>query len=201
MRWAVRFLGLAFGIFWLALPVKAEILVENTLVKNTLVANTLAAADYAKAPFGSVLFVRHALAPGTGDPRHFTIDECATQRNLDAVGRRQAVELGAQLRGLGLSFARVYSSQWCRCRETAELMQMGPVADLAYLNSFYQGIVPRGPTLAGLRSVLDALPDDGGITLMVTHFVTISAITGISVPSGGGVAYDPISGKAVKITF
>jgi len=161
----------------------------------------LTGAAYAKAPVGTVLFVRHALAPGNGDPAGFSLDDCRTQRNLDDVGRDQARELGRRMQQLGLTFVRVYSSQWCRCRETASLMAMGPVLELPYLNSFYQNIVPREETLAGLRATLATLPDDGELTLMVTHFVTISAITGIAVGSGEAVAYDPATGKAVRVDF
>ena len=67
------------------------------------------------------------------------------------------------------------------------------------LNSFYQGIVPREKTLHALRMVISNLSDDEGVTLMVTHFVTISAITGIGVASGGAVAFDPASGLAIKL--
>jgi broad specificity phosphatase PhoE len=164
-------------------------------------AGSLGLSEYASAPFGSVLFVRHALAPGNGDPAAFRIDDCSTQRNLDEKGRDQARQLGTDLRKRGISFARVYSSEWCRCRETATIMEMGAVSELPGLNSFYQGIVPRGPTLAALTDVLESLPDDGGLSLMVTHFVTISAITGFAVGSGEAVAYDPATNTAVKIDF
>ena len=161
--------------------------------------NAIALSAYAKSPVGKVLFLRHALAPGNGDPAHFTLADCSTQRNLDTVGRQQSVQLGELFRQRGLIFERVYSSQWCRCRETASLLHIGPVLDLPGLNSFYQGIVPRDATLAALRAAISELPDDGGLTLMVTHYVTISAITGIGVASGEVVAFDPTTGHAVKI--
>ena len=80
-------------------------------------ATTMTIIEYAKNPFGQVLFMRHALAPGTGDPGHFEVSVCATQRNLDEVGRQQARDLGAHMTKLDLSFASVFSSQWCRCLE------------------------------------------------------------------------------------
>ena len=70
---------------------------------------------------GHVLMIRHALAPGTGDPTNFRIGDCSTQRNLDDRGREQARTIGNWLRSKGLTSARVYSSQWCRCLETAQL--------------------------------------------------------------------------------
>jgi broad specificity phosphatase PhoE len=164
-------------------------------------ATTMSVGDYAKESFGQVLFMRHALAPGNGDPSHFDISECATQRNLDEVGRRQARKIGAQIAQLGISFKSVYSSQWCRCLKTARLLDQGTVTELPGLNSFYQGIVPRDETLHSLRQFLAGLDRNDKPVLMVTHFVTISAITGMSVSSGGAVAYDVETGEAIEIIF
>ena len=50
--------------------------------------------DYAKNPFGNVLLIRHALAPGFGDPQNFDLNDCSTQRNLDGEGREQAFRIG-----------------------------------------------------------------------------------------------------------
>ncbi len=68
---------------------------------------------------GKVLFLRHALAPGGGDPPQFELERCDTQRQLDQEGRDQAESLGRRFRARNLSFAAVYSSKWCRCLETA----------------------------------------------------------------------------------
>ncbi len=167
--------------------------------------NALAASmsvfEYAKAPFGQVLFMRHALAPGNGDPDNFEVRVCATQRNLDDVGRRQARRLGADMTKAGISFSAVFSSQWCRCLDTARLLNQGAVTELPGLNSFYQAIVPRAETLQSLRQFLAGLDHAAAPVLMVTHFVTINAITGISVASGGAVAYDVETGEAVEIIF
>ena len=136
---------------------------------------------------GHVLMIRHANAPGTGDPDHFRIGDCTTQRNLDDRGRAQARRIGQWLRSRGIASARVYASQWCRCLETAALIDLGPVAELPALNSFYERPQDRQPNLAALRSFLAKQPTDGPPILLVTHFVTISAITGKGVASGEGV--------------
>ena len=136
---------------------------------------------------GHVLMIRHANAPGTGDPDHFRIGDCATQRNLDDRGRAQARRIGQWLRSRGIASARVYASQWCRCLETAALIDLGPVAELPALNSFYDHPQDRQPNLAALRSFLAKQPTDGPPILLVTHFVTISAVTGKGVASGEGV--------------
>lgn len=131
--------------------------------------------------------IRHALAPGSGDPANFRIGDCSTQRNLDDRGRDQARRIGRWLRAYGVDSARVFSSQWCRCRETAELLDLGTVAELPALNSFFERPQDRAPNLAALRSFLENQPTDGELIILVTHFVTIAAVAGESVPSGEGV--------------
>ena len=136
---------------------------------------------------GRVLMIRHALAPGGGDPPGFTIGDCATQRNLSDRGRDQARAIGQWLRARGVTATRVYSSQWCRCLETARLIGLGPVTELPALNSFFQRPQDRESNLAALRAFLAKQPADGKLIVLVTHFVTISAITGKGVSSGEGV--------------
>ena len=84
-----------------------------------------------------IVLLRHAMAPGTGDPGHFVLGDCSTQRNLSAAGREQASRIGRRLRENGIAEARVHASQWCRALETAELLQLGPVSPLPALNSFF----------------------------------------------------------------
>ena len=136
---------------------------------------------------GHVLMVRHAYAPGTGDPDDFKIGDCATQRILNHQGRAQAREIGRWLRSRGIDSARVFSSQWCRCLETAALINLGPVAELSALNSFFDRPQDAAPNLAALRVFLSKQPADGKLILLVTHFVTISGIAGQGVSSGEGV--------------
>lgn len=87
---------------------------------------------------GQVLLLRHALAPGTGDPAEFQLAQCTTQRNLNETGREQAKAIGQWLRAKGVKNAKVYSSQWCRCLETASLLGYQEPIELPALNSFYQ---------------------------------------------------------------
>ena len=136
---------------------------------------------------GHILLVRHALAPGSGDPKDFEIGDCSTQRNLDETGRAQARRIGDWLRTNGIVSARVYSSQWCRCLETARLINVGFVRELPALNSFYERIQDRDVNINALKDFIARQPVDGELILLVTHFVTISAVTGESVSSGAGV--------------
>ena len=107
-------------------------------------ADAVSLAELAKP--GRVLMLRHANAPGIGDPPNFKIEDCSTQRNLDTAGRAQAQALGRRLALAGVKEARVYSSQWCRCLETASLLNLGPVRPQPALNSFYQRSEQRKPT-------------------------------------------------------
>jgi phosphohistidine phosphatase SixA len=134
-----------------------------------------------------VLMIRHAHAPGSGDPDHFKIGDCGTQRNLDDRGRAQAQQIGRWLRAHGITSARIFSSQWCRCRDTAEGLALGPVNELPALNSFFERPQDRAPNLAALRAFLSQQPTDGPLVVLVTHFVTISAISGLGVAAGEGV--------------
>ncbi|MDZ4393562.1 histidine phosphatase family protein [Cypionkella sp.] len=130
-----------------------------------------------KSP-GGVALMRHALAPGTGDPAGFRLGECATQRNLDARGRAQARETGVALRAAGVAFDQVWSSRWCRARDTAALMGMGAVVEQPPLDSFYAGQGdPDGQTAATL-ALIEALPEAARV-LIVTHQVNITALTGL----------------------
>ena len=133
---------------------------------------------------GIVAIMRHALAPGAGDLAKFALDDCTTQRNLDARGREQARKIGAAIRAAGVTIDRVLTSQWCRSRDTARFLDLGPVEDLAALNSFFRNRARAGPQTAELRQFLLGLPP-GETVLLVTHQVNITALTGRGVASGG----------------
>ena len=148
---------------------------------------------------GTVILMRHALAPGIGDPEAFQVDRCETQRNLNNMGRKQAQRLGDQLRRAGFVATQVYSSQWCRCLETAELLGLGAVIEEPGLNSFFQGYTSRTEALRLLNQRLNTLPLDQPPVIMVTHQVTITAITGLYTESGGMVSYDLQTGRAEPI--
>ena len=155
--------------------------------------------EYAKNPFGNVLLIRHALAPGFGDPQNFDLNNCSTQRNLDGEGREQAFRIGEKIKVAGIKFSKIYSSQWCRCLETAEYMNLGGISVEPGLNSFFQGIVPKDKTLDRLRKRLESVEAKQKLVLMITHQVTITAVTGITVSSGGAVAFNTKSGESREV--
>jgi len=132
---------------------------------------------------GAVAIMRHAVAPGTGDPAGFDLGDCGTQRNLDARGRDQARRIGEALRENGIEFDRVLSSQWCRCLETAELLGLGPVEEFPALNSFFAERSTRESQTREALEFLANLPDDARV-MLVTHQVNIAALAGRAVSSG-----------------
>ena len=132
---------------------------------------------------GHVALLRHAIAPGAGDPSNFKLGDCRTQRNLSDAGREQAARIGAGFMANGIAAARVFTSQWCRCRETAQLLDLGPVTELPPLNSFFQRSGQREPQTRALRQWLSDQTLDTPLVL-VTHQVNITALTGIYPASG-----------------
>jgi len=143
-----------------------------------------------------VVFIRHALAPGVGDPDHFTLENCNTQRNLDSVGRQQAAQIGAEIRRSKTRFSEVLSSEWCRCKETTELLGLQQWSTFSGLNSFFQDYAEKSDVIERLVQKLNNLTP--GVTLMVTHQVVIRAATGQSVASGELVAFNTRSKETYK---
>jgi phosphohistidine phosphatase SixA len=152
--------------------------------------------DAIKEVDANVVFLRHAMAPGFGDPDNFSLLDCSTQRNLNENGRKQARAIGFSINKSGVRFNEIISSDWCRCKETAELLNIGKWQTFLGLNSFFQAYVEKAVTLRELDLKLKKLKN--GVTLMITHQVVISAVTGISVTSGEMVAYNSVS-EAKKV--
>lgn len=127
--------------------------------------------------------MRHAIAPGTGDPAAFKLDNCNTQRNINDVGKAQARATGAFIRDQGIKIDTVLSSQWCRCLETAELLNLGPVIDEPSLNSFFRNPNTESRQTQQVLERLQNLPKDSK-AILITHQVNITALTGIFPRSG-----------------
>jgi phosphohistidine phosphatase SixA len=134
----------------------------------------------------AVLVLRHALAPGTGDPPGFEIDDCSTQRNLNEEGRAQARAWKSFLREHGIEKARVLSSQWCRALDTAEEMDLGEVKEFPPLNSFFAGRGDREEQSRKTIKQVNAM-GEGPPIILVSHQVNITALTGIYPASNEGI--------------
>ncbi len=148
---------------------------------------------------GAVLIVRHAeTVPGIGDPPGFRIDDCATQRNLSEAGRKQAIAMGRMLAERGVTVAKVESSRWCRCVDTARLaFPQLSVAYLDALNSFFEDRSTADAQTRALRARIAAWKGPG-VLVLVTHQVNISALTGQSTAMGEAVVLRP-AGDTVSV--
>jgi phosphohistidine phosphatase SixA len=130
-----------------------------------------------------VALMRHADAPGAGDPRGWRLDDCATQRNLSTQGRADAQALGARLRAERIPIAQVLSSPWCRCIDTATLMNLGPVRIEATFSNAFVLSDRRAALTEGARALIGRWRGPGTL-LVVTHGANIQALTGHSPASG-----------------
>src|SRR5262245_20392701 len=131
-----------------------------------------------------VALMRHADAPGgAGDPPGFRLEDCATQRNLSDKGRADAAKIGAWLKAEGIRIEKILSSPWCRCMETARLLQLGSVEAAPMFSNVFVLRDQTEALTAGARKVIDAWKGSG-ILLVVTHGANIFALTGVSPASG-----------------
>lgn len=135
-----------------------------------------------------IVVFRHALAPGVGDPAGFELTDCQTQRNLSEQGRQQAIKMGEKLRELGIVEADVFSSEWCRCLETAELLGFGAPKKLIALNSFFHSSNRhlKKQFLQDWRTHIIQHKTDRA-RIYITHQVNISGLLGQFTSSGEGM--------------
>lgn len=136
---------------------------------------------------GAVAVVRHARAPGTGDPPGFRLGDCATQRNLDAAGRAQAAALGARFRQERVAVGEARSSRWCRAAETAALAfpEVAVAPDPA-LDSFFDERSAAPAQTDAARALVARWRGRTTTLVLVTHQVNVTALTGV-VPAEGEI--------------
>ena len=152
-----------------------------TALAGTL-AEKLASANH-------VLLMRHAFAPGVGDPPGYSLEKCETQRLLDDEGKQQATHTGDWLRGQGVTSAKIYSSAWCRCQQTAERLNFGAITVTPALASVFdvpEQTLARNTALQQLISKALAAKGHkpGQAIILVTHQVNIQAFVGENTKSG-----------------
>jgi phosphohistidine phosphatase SixA len=146
-----------------------------------------------------VALMRHTDAPGgVGDPPGFRVEDCATQRNLSAKGRADAAKIGARLKLEGIAIEKILSSPWCRCMDTATLLNLGPVETEATLGNVVVLSDQRESLAAGARALIAKWAGRGNL-LVVTHGANIRALTGILPASGEIVVVRSGSGTAEPV--
>ena len=153
-----------------------------------LILNTHSLANYlvlASLQDGKkLIFIRHAIAPGNGDPENFDIMDCNTQRNLDEKGIQQSKKIGLYFKKNKIKIDKVLSSQWCRCKDTAKIA-FKKFKTFNALNSFYDEKFAANESnqIEDLKKYIKKWDSDKNLVL-VTHYVVISSILGIGSSSG-----------------
>ncbi len=148
----------------------------------------------------NVIFLRHALAPGFGDPNNFNKQDCSTQRNLSNKGRLQARLIGNYLKLTNLRFSQILTSEWCRCIDTAKELNLGQWKTFSGLNSFFQEYKKKDQVMDKLQKKLDSL-EYSDLVLFITHQVVILEQTGIVPRSGEMVLYNSITKQTARYMF
>jgi len=137
---------------------------------------------------GYVVLLRHAqTVPGTGDPPGFRLNDCATQRNLSQAGREQAAQIGRMFRDRKIPVVQVLSSQYCRCLDAAQLLNLGTVKPFPALNSIFEDRTTATAQTQQIRQQILNHRNTKGVIVMVSHFANIGELSGIRPQSGGGV--------------
>ena len=133
-----------------------------------------------------VLLIRHADAPGYGDPAGYVIGQCSTQRNLGDYGKKQAKAIGSWLNKQGIDKAQMMSSPWCRCSDTAQLMDLGPVKIEPSLGSFFDDMSLEKKQTKELEQLIksELEKQSKAPVILVTHHVNIRAFMGKNVNQG-----------------
>ena len=160
----------------------------NLFISNTVIADQSVIKELQKG--GKIVFIRHSLAPGNGDPDNIDLKKCDTQRNLNEEGIEQAKKIGKLFRENNIQVDQVLSSEWCRCKDTAKYA-FQEFKTFKGLNSFYQEkfYKYKDDQIKNLKKFI--LEWDGEKNLIfVTHFVVISEIFNIGVSSGEMIVSD-----------
>lgn len=136
---------------------------------------------------GYVLLIRHADAPGTFDPPGFQLGVCSTQRNLSEEGRAQSKQLGELFRSKNVPIAQVFSSEWCRCVDTATL-----AFGAANVKTWSAISSPRGGDEKQARSNVEAVRQRIAQASLKTNMALVTHMFNIQDITGGGAAQGEI---------
>ena len=137
-----------------------------------------------------LIFIRHALAPGNGDPENFELQDCSTQRNLNEIGIQQSKKIGLIFKKNEIKIDNIYSSEWCRCKDTAKYA-FDDFETFDALNSFYdiRFAANEDKQIKDFYEFIDSIDSKNNI-VFVTHYVVIGAILNIGTSSGEIVVTD-----------
>ena len=139
---------------------------------------------------GKIIFIRHAYAPGGGDPINFDISDCSTQRNLNEEGIVQSINIGNFFLKNDIKIDKILSSEWCRCKETAKYA-FKKFETKSFLNSFFSQKFAnnKNQQIKELKEYVQNWDGKKNLVL-VTHYVIILEVTNSTVSSGEMVVTD-----------
>ena len=139
---------------------------------------------------GKIVFIRHSIAPGGGDPENFSLNDCTTQRNLSKKGIEQSKQIGEFFKKNKIIISKVLSSQWCRCKDTA-FHAFGKYEEFFALNSTFQ-MKFSGNSKKQAEALKNFVKkwDGKGNIVFVTHYVIILKHTNYAPTSGELVITD-----------
>ena len=131
-----------------------------------------------------IIFIRHALAPGNGDPDNFNINDCTTQRNLNKNGIIQSKKIGLFFEKNKIKIDKVLSSEWCRCKDTAKIAFKN-FETFDALNSFYDEKFYKfkKKQIKNLNKYINEWAGNKNL-ILITHYVVISEMLNLGVSSG-----------------
>ncbi len=160
----------------------------NLFISNTVIADQSVIKELQKG--GKIVFIRHSLAPGNGDPDNIDLKKCDTQRNLNQEGIEQSKKIGKLFRENNIKIEKVLSSEWCRCKDTAKYA-FQQYQTFKGLNSFYQEkfYKYKDKQIKNLKKFILEWNSEKNLVL-VTHFVVISEIFNVGVSSGEMIVSD-----------
>ena len=171
MKRFVRILALSFFLF------------SNSVSSNEKLINPLKEG-------GKLIFIRHAYAPGNGDPENFNLKDCSTQRNLNQEGINQSKKIGLFFTQNKIQIDKILSSEWCRCKDTAKYA-FNDYKTFEALNSFYDAKFKKNKAkqIKNLKKYISSWDSKKNLVL-VTHFVVISETLGMGSTSGEIIVSD-----------
>ena len=160
----------------------------NLFISNTVIADQSVIKELQKG--GKIVFIRHSLAPGNGDPDNIDLTKCDTQRNLNQEGIEQSKKIGKLFKDNNIRIDKVLSSEWCRCKDTARFA-FNNYETFKGLNSFYQEkfYKYKDEQIKSLKKYVSNWNSDKNL-ILVTHFVVISEMLNFGTSSGEIVVID-----------
>ena len=160
----------------------------NLFISNNVIADQSVIKELQKG--GKIVFIRHSLAPGNGDPDNIDLTKCDTQRNLNQEGIEQSKKIGKLFKENNIQIDKVLSSEWCRCKDTARFA-FNNYETFKGLNSFYQEkfYKYKDEQITSLKKYISNWNGEKNLVL-VTHFVVISEMLNFGTSSGEIVVID-----------